>query len=159
MGNSSDGLLPKHSADIIAIDRLITTICEHIVPVKSLSRGSIAVRIDKPSPYRVIVPAAEVIQSRLGVVGIPTIAQGIHSTQRGRHGTADGHGRAPGVIGVGHHLGAAGIHKTGDIALGIFQVEILDAVVRHRRGPQAVVGEVHPVAAPGCLRQFKTMVS
>ena len=119
MGNSSDGLLPKHSADIIAIDRLITTICEHIVSVKSLPRGSIAVRIDKPSPDRVIIPAAEVVQTRFGVVDIPAIAQGIHSTQRGRHGTADGHGRAPGVVGVGHHLGAAGIDKTGNVSLGI----------------------------------------
>ena len=154
MGNSSDGLLPKHSADIIAIDRLITTICEHIVPVKSLPRGSIAVRIDKPSPDRVIVPAAEVVEPRLGVVDVPAVAQGIHSTQRGGHSAAGGHGRAPGIVGVGHHLGAAGIDKTGDIALGIFQVEILDAVIRHGRRPQAVVGEVHPVAAPGQVRQL-----
>ena len=119
MGNSSDGLLPKHSADIIAIDRLITTICEHIVPVKSLPRGSIAVRIDKPSPDRVIVPAAEVVQARLGVVDIPAIAQGICGAEGGGHGAAGGQGRAPGVVGVGHHLGAAGIDKTGDIALGI----------------------------------------
>ena len=119
MGNSSDGLLPKHSADIIAIDRLITTICEHIVPVKSLPRGCIAVRIDKPSPSRIIIPAVQVVQARFGVVDIPAIAQGIRSTQRGGHGTADGHGRAPGVIGVGHHLDAAGIDKTGNVALGV----------------------------------------
>ncbi len=119
MGNSSDGLLPKHSADIIAIDRLITTICEHIVPVKSLPRGSIAVRIDKPSPDRVIVPAAEVVQARLAVVDIPAIVQGIRGAEGGGHGAAGGHGRAPGVIGVGHHLGAAGVHKTGDVSLGI----------------------------------------
>ena len=77
------------------------------------------IRIDKPSPNRVIVPAAEVVQARLGVIDVPAITQGIHSTQRGGHGAADGHGRAPGVIGVGHHLGAAGVHKTGDIALGV----------------------------------------
>ena len=119
MGNSSDGLLPKHSADIIAIDRLITTICEHIVPVKSLPRGSIAVRIDKPSPDRVIVPAAEVVQPRLAVIDIPTIAQGIRGAEGGGHGAVGGHGRAPGIVGVGHHLGAAGIDKTGDIALSV----------------------------------------
>ena len=119
MGNSSDGLLPKHSADIIAIDRLITTICEHIVPVKSLPRGCIAVRIDKPSPNRVIVPATEVVESSFGVIDIPTIAQGIRSTEGGGHSAVGGHGRAPGVIGVGHHLGAAGVHKTSNVALGI----------------------------------------
>ena len=116
------------------------------------------IRIDKPSPDRVIVPAAEVVQARLGVVDIPAIAQGIHSTQRGRHGTADGHGRTPGVIGVGHHLGAAGVHKTGDIALGIFQVEIPVAVVRHGRRANGVVGKMQLVAAPCHLRQLVAQV-
>ena len=37
--------------------------------------------------------------------------------------------------------------------MSIFQVEIPVAVVRHRRRAQAVVGEVHPVAAPGQVRQ------
>ena len=87
------------------------------------------------------------------VVDIPAIAQGIRGAEGGGHGAIGGHGRTPGVVGVGHHLGAAGVHKTGDIALGIFQVEIPVAVVRHGRGTQAVVGEVHPVAAPGQVRQ------
>ena len=85
MGNSSDGLLPKHSADIIAIDRLITTICEHIVPGISLPRGCIAVRSDKPSPNRVIVPPAEVVQARFGGIDVPTIAQGVRSAEGGGH--------------------------------------------------------------------------
>ena len=116
------------------------------------------IRIDKPSPDRVIIPAAEVVQPRLGVVDVPAIAQGIHSTQRGGHRTADGQGRTPGVIGVGHHLGAAGVYKTGDVALGIFQVEIPVAVVRHRRRASGVVGKVQLVAAPGHLRQLVAQV-
>ena len=111
------------------------------------------IRIDKPSPDRVIIPAAEVVQPRLAVIDVPTVAQGICSAEGGGHGAVGGQGRTPGVIGVGYHLGAAGVHKTGDIALGIFQVEIPVAVIRHRRGPQAVVGEVHPIAAPGQVRQ------
>ena len=127
MGNSSDGLLPKHSADIIAIDRLITTICEHIVPGKSLPRGCIAVRIDKPSPNRVIVPPAEVVQARFGVIDVPTIAQGVRSAEGGGHG-------------------AAGVHKTGN-------VEIPVAVVRHGRRANGVVGKMQLVAAPCHVRQ------
>ena len=111
------------------------------------------IRIDKPSPGGVIIPAAEVVQARLGVVDVPAIAQRVRGAEGGGHGAVGGHGRAPGIVGVGHHLGAAGVHKTGDIALGIFQVEIPVAVVRHGRGTQAVVGEVHPVAAPGQVRQ------
>ena len=116
------------------------------------------IRIDKPSPNRVIIPAAEVVQARLAVVDIPAVAQGVRSAEGGGHGAVGGHGRAPGVVGVGHHLGAAGIDKTGDIALSIFQVEILDAVIRHRRRAQAVVGEVHPIAAPGQVRQSVAQV-
>ena len=86
-----------------------------------------------PSPGGVIVPAAEVIQARFGIVDVPTIAQGVRGAEGGGHGAADGHGRTPGVVGVGHHLGAAGVHKTGDIALGVFQVEIPVAVIRHIR--------------------------
>ena len=53
-----------------------------------------------PSLGGVIVPAAEVIQARLGVIDVPTIAQGVRSAEGGGHG-------------------AAGIHKTGNIALGV----------------------------------------
>lgn len=67
------------------------------------------IRIDKPSLGGVIVPAAEVVQSRLAVIDVPAIAQGIHSTQRGGHSAVGGHGRTPGVVGVGRHLGAAGV--------------------------------------------------
>ena len=115
--------MPKFPAIIFSVDWVIVAIGKEILIPVGFVGGSpkdiCGIRIDKPSPDRVIVPAAEVVQARFGVVDVPAIAQGIHSTQRGRHGTADGHGRAPGVIGVGHHLGAAGVHKTGDIALGV----------------------------------------
>ena len=116
------------------------------------------IRIDKPSPDRVIVPAGEVVQARLGVVDIPAVAQGVRGAEGGSHGAVGGHGRTPGIVGVGHHLGAAGIDKTGDIALSIFQVEILDAVIRHRRRANGVVGKMQLVAAPGHLRQLIAQV-
>ena len=155
--DSTNDCIPQLPAIIFSADRIIVAVGKEIlIPVGLVGRSNhhrSRVRIDKPSPNRVIIPAAEVVQSRLGVIDVPAIAQGIHSTQCGRHGTTGGHGRTPGVIGVGHHLGAAGIDKTGDIALGVLQIEILDAVIRHRRGTQAVVGEVHPIAAPGQVRQ------
>ena len=58
------------------------------------------IRIDKPSPDRVIVPAAEVVQTRLGVIDVPAVAQGVRSAEGGGHG-------------------AAGIHKTGNVAPGV----------------------------------------
>lgn len=109
----------KHPTGIPIAQRIPIAVRKHVISGKSLSRGSIAVRVDKPSPNRVIVPAAEIVEPRLGVIDVPAVAQGIHSTQRGGHGTADGHGRTPGVVGVGHHLGAAGVYKTGNVALGV----------------------------------------
>ena len=115
--------MPKFPAIIFSVDWVIVAVGKEIlIPVGLVGRSSYhggGIRIDKPSPNRVIVPAAEVVQARFGVIDVPAITQGIRSAEGGGHGAADGHGRAPGVVGVGHHLGAAGVHKTGDIALGV----------------------------------------
>ena len=79
--------------------------------------------VDKPSPNRVIVPAAEVVQPRFGVIDVPAIAQGVRSAEGGGHGAAG------------------------------FQVEIPVAVVRHGRRPNGVIGKMQLVAAPCHLRQ------
>lgn len=42
--------------------------------------------------------------------------------------------------------------------MSIFQVEILDAVIRHRRRANGVVGKMQLVAAPGHLRQLIVQV-
>ena len=115
--------MPKLPAVIFSADRVIVAVSKEVlIPVGLVGRSGhhrSRVRIDKPSPNRVIVPAAEVVQARFGVIDVPAITQGIRSAEGGGHGAVGGHGRAPGVIGVGHHLGAAGVHKTGDIALGV----------------------------------------
>ena len=148
--------------NLFSVDWVIVTVGKEIlIPVGFVGGRSYhggGIRVDKPSPGGVIIPAAEVVQSRLGVIDIPTIAQGICSAEGGGHGAVGGQGRTPGVVGVGHHLGAAGIDKTGDIALGIFQAEIPVAVVRHRRRASGVVGKVQLVAAPGHLRQLIAQV-
>ena len=154
--------MPKLPAVIFSADRVIVAVSKEVlIPVGLVGRSGhhrSHIRIDKPSPGRVIIPAAEVVQARLGVIDVPAIAQGVRGAEGGGHGATGGHGRTPGVIGVGHHLGAAGIDKTGDIALGIFQVEIPVAVVRHRRRASGVVGKVQLVAAPGHLRQLIAQV-
>ena len=53
-----------------------------------------------PSLGGVIVPAAEVVQASLAVIDVPAVAQGIRSAEGGGHGTA-------------------GVHKTGNVALGV----------------------------------------
>lgn len=109
--------------NLFSVDWVIVAVSKEILIPVGFVGGSpkdiCSISIDKPSPGGVIIPAAEVVQSRLGVVDIPAIAQGVRGAEGGGHGAAGGQGRTPGVIGVGHHLSAAGIHKTGDIALGI----------------------------------------
>ena len=123
--------------NLFSVDWVIVAVGKEIlIPVGFVGGRSYhggGIRIDKPSPNRVIVPAAEVVQARLGVIDVPAITQGVRGTEGGGHGAVGGHGRAPGVIGVGHHLGAAGVYKTGNIALGVLQIEILDTVIRHIR--------------------------
>ena len=109
--------------NLFSVDWVIVAVGKEILIPVGFVGGSPkdirGIRIDKPSPGGVIVPAAEVVQSRLGVIDVPAITQGVRGAEGGGHGAVGGHGRAPGVIGVGHHLGAAGVHKTGDVALGV----------------------------------------
>ena len=87
--------MPKLPAVIFSADRVIVAVSKEVlIPVGLVGRSGhhrSRVRIDKPSPGRVIIPAAEVVQARLAVVDIPAVAQGICSAEGGRHGTADGH--------------------------------------------------------------------
>ena len=61
--------MPVFSAIILATNRIIVTIGEEIlVPSSAIGRGekrSGIIRIDKPTPSRVIIPALEVIQPGL----------------------------------------------------------------------------------------------
>ena len=65
------------------------------------------VRVDKPSGFGIIVPTAEVVQSRFGIIDIPAVAEGVELAQCVDHGAGGGQRVAPCVIGVRHHLRAA----------------------------------------------------
>ena len=78
-----------------------------------------------------------VVQPRLAVIDVPAIAQGIRSAQRGGHGAVGGHGRTPGVVGVGHHLGAAAVDGPAQPPVLIVGIAVGDqgaASGLHRRG-------------------------
>ena len=47
---------------------VVQTICEHIETEDSLPRAFIAIRVDEPMVYRVVISALEVIEPRLSVV-------------------------------------------------------------------------------------------
>ena len=81
--------------------RVIPTVRKHIVSNNALPCGRIPIRIDKPTPPRVIVPALQIVQPRFRVVDIPAIAQGVDRTERRCHCTGCAQRIAPCVVGVG----------------------------------------------------------
>ena len=87
--------------------------------------GRIPIRIDKPTPRRVIVPALQIVQPRFRVVDIPAVAQRVLFAEGGGQRAGGGQQIAPCVVGVGHDAGAAGADKAGHVALRVLDVEIL----------------------------------
>ena len=138
---SSNRLLPKHSADVITTNRIVPAICKHVMSIEALSRGQIRIRIDKPAPLRVIVPALQIIQPRLGVVNITAVAKGIGCAEGRGHGAGGGQRIAPCVVGVGHDARAAGIVAVGDIRPGLAHPRELAAMLPCIR-PRAVAEKI-----------------
>ena len=138
--------------------RIIPTVRKHIVPNNALPCGRIPIRIDKPTPRRVIVPALQIVQPRFRVVDVPAVAQGVLFAEGGGQRAGGGQRVAPCVVGVGHDARAAGIDEAGHVALCVLDVEILRAVVVHGQWAGRVVGEVQLIAAPRQLHQLVTQI-
>ena len=136
--------------------RIIPTVRKHIVPNNALPCGRIPIRIDKPTPPRVIIPALQIVQPRFRVVNVSAVAQGVLFAEGARHRAGGGQRIAPCVVGVGHDARAAGIDEAGHVALCVLDVEILRAVAVHGQRAGRVVGEVQLIAAP---RQFHQLVA
>ena len=62
--------------------------------------GRIPIRIDKPPPPRVIVPALQIVQPRFRVVDISSVAQGVLFAEGGGQRAGGGQQIAPCVVGV-----------------------------------------------------------
>ena len=120
--------------------------------------GRIRIRIDKPTPRRVIVPALQIVQPCLRVVDIPAVAQGVLCAEGGGQRAGGGQRVAPCVVGVGHDARAAGADKTGHVALRVLDIEILCAVAVHGQRAGRVVGKVQLIAVPRQLHQLVAQI-
>ena len=118
--------------------------------------GRIPIRINKPTPTRVIIPALQIVQPRLRVVDVPAVAQGVLFAEGARQRAGGAQRVAPCVVGVSHDARAACGDKAGHVALRVLDVEILRAVVAHGQRTGRVVGKVQFIAAP---RQFHQLVT
>ena len=120
--------------------------------------GRIPIRIDKPTPPRVIIPALQIVQPRFRVVNVSAVAQRVLCAEGGGQRAGGGQQIAPCVVGVGHNARTAGIDEAGHVALCVLDVEILRAVVVHGQRAGRVVGEVQLIAAPRQLHQVVTQI-
>ena len=96
---------------VISHNRIIITIRIHIVTRQSRSGADIPIRIQKPSPLRVIVPALQIVQPGLRIVVIPTVPERIERADnpllnRCRARLGGNRAVAPCVIGVRAYLGS-----------------------------------------------------
>ena len=117
-----------------------------------------AVRIDKSTPLRVIIPALQIVQPRFRVVDVSAVAQGVLCAEGGGHRTGGAQRIAPCVVGVGHNARAAGIDEAGHVALCVLDVEVLRAVAVHGQWAGRVVGKVQFIAAPRQLDQLVAQI-
>ena len=80
--------------------RVIPTVRKHIVSNNALPCGRIPIRIDKPPPPRVIVPALQIVQPCLRVVDVPAVAQRVLCAEGFCQRAGGGQRIAPCVVGV-----------------------------------------------------------
>ena len=130
-------------------NRVILTIREHIGAEEAVGvGGGEGVGVDEPAVGKVVVPALEVVEARLAVVIITTVAQWVDVPDEGRirslfavstmHGVV-----APRAVVVGGNERTGGIQKGNDIALRVEDVVVelrcLAVLVDHGERLVAVV--------------------
>ena len=124
-------------------DRVIITIRIHIVAQQSRSGANIPIRIQKPSPLWVIVPALQIVQPRVRIVVIPPIPERIERADNpllNRCRTRLGGNRAvaPCVIGVRAYLGSVFRVDGDNVPLQVL-LEVIDVVLALSVGLSSVM--------------------
>ena len=109
----------------------IIAICETVVNTASNKFAGNFIRINKPSPSRVIIPAPQIVQPRLHIVHVAAIAEGIVIADGIGQRTGNGQQLTPGIVGVPDDLVFCAIDQADDIALQVIQVAVLRAVEFH----------------------------
>ena len=69
---------------VVHIHRIIQAIRIRVMPNYALAGGEEDIGGNEPADFGVIVPALEVVETRLLVIDIPTVAEGIILSECGR---------------------------------------------------------------------------
>ena len=111
------------------------------------------IRIDKSAHRRVIIPAIEVIESRLLIVDISTIAQRVDVCQ----GAHSGDDFTIGIVVIACNNRAAGVYDVHYVTLEVGDVIVHRTIVLHGIGQAAgIVEEVNGIGSPGHAHQLTT---
>ena len=153
-------------------DRIIIPIRIHIVTQQSRPCADIPIRIQEPSPLRVIVPALQIVQPRVRIVVLPPIPERIERADnlllnRCRARLGGNRAVAPCVIGVRAYLGSVFRVDGDDVPLQVLLKVVgvkcirsigLVSVLQSDRSAvlivqidQQVVEGLRPAAVPGVL--------
>ena len=119
-GRTTPPIIDKHEAvvysfagGVAVVDRIVRAVGKHIIANQTITCGSVLVRIDKPGDHRVIIPALQIVESRLGIVIMTAVPQRIDV----RQATAGGYELALGIVLIGGHRVAIDILNAGNVAL------------------------------------------
>ena len=104
---------------------IISTITKQINLIQTIIYNNSIVTINKPTNFRVIVTALEIVQPGFGVVVISAIAEGVHFAYGFRLRAADAHQLAPAVVDIADDLGSAAVQDADDVSLAVADVVIL----------------------------------
>ncbi len=112
MPSADDAIIPLVARRIMTIHRIIPTIRKQVVGANRADLAEHSIGIDEPTPLRLVVAAAEVVQTGLVIVDVATIAEGIQLAQRASLGAANGQQSTPRVVTVCYNS-RAGVVKDG----------------------------------------------
>ena len=124
-----------------------------------MSSAGECVGVDKSTYCGVIISALQVIKSRLVVVDIAPVAEGVMGTEGRCHSTGSREDITPGIVGVGYDCGTAAVEDGYDITLEVGGVVIgCPAVGDSHRRAAGIVGEVQHIAVHRQLAQLRAVV-
>ena len=96
--------------------------------VDSPNHSKMLIRIDKSFPHRIVIPTPQIVQFRLLIIHIPSIAERIQRTNR-RCQTAGFTDRiTPRIITIFYHLRIIRVNQRSYIALKIIHIEIAASI-------------------------------
>ena len=128
---------------IHSVNRIIPAVRIHIEPDEVAISIDIPIRIQEPSPLRVIVPALQIVQPRVRIVVIPPISERIERADnlllnRCRARLGGNRAVAPCVIGIRAYLGSVFRVDGDDVPLQIL-LEVVGVVLALSVGLSSVM--------------------